>query len=208
MTAVRRANAGGSVDGLSISSGTVREALPVVQVGLDGSPLDMGIGTLGVTFLGTSGATATIDGGGSTTNTANNTTARYAQVPAGKIWRVKAIKAFILDTDNSAGTLLSFGSQSAPSAGTGLRIRTVDTNGTTALVTLAASIESNAGLLLTFGAPPSAFTPASHGTTLLLVWNLTTPAVITAGQRIEVKHLASVAYTVGAFGIEYEESTA
>ena len=151
-------------------------------------------------FLGTSGITHTL------TSTANSTTAVYYQVPAGKVAYIRRLKGDIFDTTASAANLTSnFGAQSSPSSGNGLRIRTVETDTTTTLETLAASIENNLTLLFITGSPTSNFTSASGANNLLFDWKFSEPICLTAGQRFEVKHLAAVAYTIGVWAIEYSE---
>lgn len=216
MTTTRRANSGGSADAINLSSGTIRELLAVGLVGADGALIGNGgtltvatIGSLKAVFLGTSGGVADVDTSGSVTNTANNTTARYAQVPAGKVWRIWAITAIIYDASATIGTLLThFAAQTPPSAGNGLRIRTVDTDTTTEIATLAASAEVNIQLMAALELPLTSFAPATTNNVLMGTWRLPVPIVLTAGQRFEVKHLSAVAYTLGAWRIQYAESDA
>lgn len=164
-------------------------------------------------FLGTSGA---VDALGATTTTASSTTAVYYEVPEGKVAYVWRLKGDVFDAADVVTTLAEhFGAQTAPSAGSGLRVRTVDTDHSTALTTLCASADNNLTLLFLTGTPISEWTAkngniahADHkGCNLKVDWKFSAPLVLTAGQRFEVKHLASVAYTLGAWCIEVSEVT-
>lgn len=213
MTTTRRANGGGSADAINLSSGTIRELMAVGLVGADGALIGSGgvlntgpIGTAKAGFLGTAGI---VSDAGATTSTANSTTAVYAQVPTGKVWRISALTGLLIDTSASVGTLInSFVAQSTPASGQGLRIRTVDTDTTTTLSMFAESILNNALLLLTLDAPLTAFVPATTNNVILGTWRPPAPIVLTAGQRFEIKHAAAVNYTIGVWRIQYAESDA
>lgn len=164
-------------------------------------------------FLGSAGAVSAI---GATTTTANNTTAVYYEVPTGKVAYVWRLKGDIFDGTAALSALTSFGANSAPTANAGLRIRTVATDHTTALTTLASSVENNLTLLFLTGSGISewtamdGYTPTATthlGCNLKLDWKFSEPLVLTAGQRFEVKHLEAVAYTLGAWCIEVSEVT-
>jgi len=165
-------------------------------------------------FLGTAGAVAEL---GATTTTASSTTAVYYEVPAGKVAYVYRLKGDVYDDTAALSTLPQhFGATAAPTAGSGLRVRTVDTDHTTALTTLCASADNNLTLLFLTGTPISEWTAAdgytptaaTHlGCNLKLDWKFSQPLVLTAGQRFEVKHLENVAYSLGAWCIEVSEVT-
>lgn len=177
------------------------KALATVAVDANGIPMG---GSPSWAFLGTSGAlTSPME---AEATLAGNDTAHYAQVPTGKRWLVYGFGVFVYDATASAGTAMGhFGAQAAPSAGSGLRLRTVLSDAATTKSTIIGSVETNSVLLFALGKPATDGRYVSGDNVIQGESMFASPLVLEAGERFEAKHLQSVAYSAGVVRICYVE---
>ena len=197
MTAARRANSGGSVDAVSVTEGVARELLPVAIFGA--SSLKRGwLGTAGIT------ETMTISGGPPTNSTASSTTAVYYVVPTGKVARIHKFTGGIFDS--AAGSMVTLGGRSVAD-GSGVKLEIVNADASIA-ATLISDGNLNFKLIAHTANTPGALVVSGSTTALSVSWDFAEPIIMTAGQKIRLTPMSSVAYDVGVLGIEYTEETA
>lgn len=200
MTISRATASIGSADAIGLhSGGPIRKAGAVALV--DAFGVVQG-GSTKLLWLGTGGA---VTSPGATVSTASSTTAVYYQVPAGKVAQIWTIIGVIYDTGGTP-TWATLGGRTAPS--NGLRIRTVDTDTTTAIDTIVENAVNNLFLAQSFGHHGTTFDKTSGDSALRMSMALPSPITLTAGQRFEVTPLSSVAYSRGVWSLLLTESDA
>lgn len=205
MTISRVANALQSSDSITLhTGGAITRAAAVASVDAFGCVAGE---SLKHVWLSSAGAATTPDPTpGSTTNTAASTTAIYYEVPAGKVAQIRTMLGTIYDNGAASSWADKLGSQAAPT--NGIRIRTVDTDHTTAIETLIGNANNNLFLAHIFGHHGCTLDKTNGDTALRLSFTLPTPITLTAGQRFEVTPLSSVAYDAGLWSLYLTESDA
>ena len=193
MTAVRKSNASGSADSIVAAEGVARE-LAAVAV-FDVASLKHG-------WLGPSGATESLTVSG-VNNTASSTTPVYYLVPASTVARIRKFTATIYDS--AAGSLMKLGAQNVAD-GSGIKVEVVNADASIAQ-TLISDANINLKLLMHAANTPNALAIGTD-TVLSVAWLFASPLILTAGQKLRVTPMSSVAYTVGVWGIEYTEEAA
>lgn len=196
MTTTRRANAGGSADAINITDGVAKE-LAAVAV-FDVASLKHG-------WLGSAGITEGLAVGGSpNNNTASSTSPLYYTVPSGKVARIRKFTGAIYD--NAVGSMITLGGRSVAD-GSGLKLEIVNADASIAQ-TLVSDGNLNFKWLAHAANAPGSLVVTASDTTLSVSWLFASPLVLTAGQKLRITPMSSVAYQVGAWGIEYTEETA
>ena len=196
MTAVLKSNASASADAVNLSEGVARNVAAVAV--FDVASMKHG-------WLGSAGITEGLAVSGSpNNNTASSTAPLYYTVPAGKVARIRKFTGAI--HDNAVGSMMTLGGRSVADTG-GLRLEVVNAD-TSIAQTLVSDGNLNFKWLAHAANTPGALVVTASDTTLSVSWLFASPLVLTAGQKLRITPMSSVAYQVGAGGIEYTEETA
>ena len=196
MSAVLKSNASASADAVNLSEGVARNVAAVAV--FDVASMKHG-------WLGSAGITEGLAVSGSpNNNTASSTTPLYYTVPTGKVARIRKFTGAIYD--NAVGSMVTLGGRSVADTG-GLKLEVVNADASIAQ-TLVSDGNLNFKWLAHAANTPGALVVTASDTTLSVSWLFASPLVLTAGQKLRITPMSSVAYQVGAWGIEYTEETA